>query len=421
MPKAFSFIHAADLHLGSPFKGAGSKVPASAALLRSATYEAFSRLISLCLEQKPAFLLVAGDVFDQSGRSIQAQLTFRDGLARLSDAGIETFVVTGNHDPWEAWSRRMQWPERAHRFSSHHAETRVAHAAGTPVAAITGISYRTRREARNLSGLLRPDGSELYQIALLHANCGGHPGHDTYAPCTVTDLQARGFDYWALGHIHEAVCMATAPHIVYPGCTQGLSIRESGPHGCWLASVASDGRTELAFHSLDVARWQTAAVSIDGMEGLEQLDAAIGMGLEKVRAKGQDRPVIARLTVTGRGPLYEVLRQPGAKTELADRARQLGEAFSPPVWVQDLAVDCRPGMDLAARRKADDLAAQILDTADTLAAEGVSSSDGLLPALRVLYGHPRIGRLLRKPDADEQAAMIASAALLCLDLLEGAP
>ena len=93
----FSFVHAADLHLDTPFKGIGSTAPFVAEQLREASLAAFDSLVELCLERRAAFLVVAGDVYDGPERGLRAQLRFRDGLARLSDAGISSFVVHGNH------------------------------------------------------------------------------------------------------------------------------------------------------------------------------------------------------------------------------------------------------------------------------------------------------------------------------------
>ena len=116
----FSFVHAADLHLDTPFKGIGSTAPQVAEQLREASLAAFDSLVDLCLERRAAFLVVAGDIYDGPERGLRAQLRFRDGLARLSAAGISSFVVHGNHDPVETgWSALNDtWPERVTIFGA---------------------------------------------------------------------------------------------------------------------------------------------------------------------------------------------------------------------------------------------------------------------------------------------------------------
>jgi DNA repair exonuclease SbcCD nuclease subunit len=419
--KPFSFIHAADLHLGSPFRGIGSKLPAVAETLGVATYDAFSGLIDLCLEKKTDFLLVAGDVFDLPGRSLRAQLAFRDGLARLSEAGIHSYTVFGNHDPWEAWAERITWPERAHLFPSDRVETMPVVVDGSEVASVSGISYQTPQQTEDLTAGFHASRPDLFQIALLHTNCGNNPDHGPYAPCSLETLRKSGFDYWALGHVHEKKILETRPHIVYPGCAQGLSIRETGPRGCWLVSVAADRRADLSFLPLDRVRWRLAAIDICGMDSLDALDQAIAETLSRSAGEGEERPVILRIRFTGRGMLYRTLRQPAVMEELLERAQDLGAQESPSVWVQDLASDCRPEADMERRSKMDDLLGQVLKNAQTLALAPDDLPERLMPVLSDLYRQTRLSRHLDELSPSELSALLQDAALICYDHLEPDP
>ena len=139
----FSFIHAADLHLDSPFATLSPNNPDLAAMLRSGTFEAFDKVMQLCLEKRVDFLLVAGDIYDGADRSLRAQVKFRDGLKRLSEAGIRSFVVYGNHDPLDGWSSTLEWPPSVHLFGDH-VETLEVKRNGSLLACIQGISYPKR-------------------------------------------------------------------------------------------------------------------------------------------------------------------------------------------------------------------------------------------------------------------------------------
>ena len=69
------------------------------------------------------FLLVAGDVYDSADQNIRAQLQFKEGLKRLGENGIAAYIVRGNHDPDDAWSRSIAMPENAifiSRAGGHH-------------------------------------------------------------------------------------------------------------------------------------------------------------------------------------------------------------------------------------------------------------------------------------------------------------
>jgi DNA repair exonuclease SbcCD nuclease subunit len=418
MLKPFSFVHAADLHLGSPFKGVGSKLPAVAEKLGAATYEAFFGLIDLCIEKKVDFLLVAGDVFDLPDRSLRAQLAFRDGIARLSDSGIQSFTVLGNHDPWETWASRISWPEGAHVFSPDQVETVPVVVGGTPVAAVSGISYRTQRQTEDLSVHFHPGHPELYQVALLHSNCGSHPDHGAYAPSSLSSLRNAGFDYWALGHVHEKKILETHPYIVYPGCTQGLSIREAGAHGCWLVSVDAHRKAALSFHPLDQVRWRSVTIDISGLDRLDALDQSITETLSRCAEEADGRPAILRILFNGRGDLYKPLRQPAVTEDLLERSREFGVLQSPSVWVQDLAVNCRPEIDMDQRANMDDLLGQVLQNAAGLGRSSATLPEHLMPILSELYRHARLARYLETPSPAELLALLQDAALICFDHLE---
>ncbi|MEJ2365418.1 MAG: DNA repair exonuclease [Deltaproteobacteria bacterium] len=112
----FSFIHTADLHLDSPFTGLRQVGDTVASLIKDATFRAFDNVVDLAIRRKVDFFLVAGDVYDASDRSLRAQLKFADGLRKLAQAGIRSFVCHGNHDPLDGWSASLRWPGGVHIF-----------------------------------------------------------------------------------------------------------------------------------------------------------------------------------------------------------------------------------------------------------------------------------------------------------------
>ena len=160
--KSFTFVHAADLHLDSPFKGLRNPDASIVGALRSATFDAYGALIDLCLERDAAFLLVAGDIYDAEDRSLRAQLRFRDGLARLAGRHIPAFVVHGNHDHYGSISSSIRWPENVRIFGHRAVESAVVERNGEPIAAISGISHGRRNETENLAMRFEPPGDRLF-------------------------------------------------------------------------------------------------------------------------------------------------------------------------------------------------------------------------------------------------------------------
>jgi len=110
------FVHCADLHLDSPFSGLAAVSPSLGAYLREATFSAFRNAVDRALQAGADFFVVSGDVYDGADRSIRAQIFFVEQLKRLSDAGIPSFTVHGNHDPLSGWELDRDLPPLVHRF-----------------------------------------------------------------------------------------------------------------------------------------------------------------------------------------------------------------------------------------------------------------------------------------------------------------
>lgn len=424
--KPFSFVHSADLHLGSPIKGVGNHMPEALDALRSVTYDAFDALITFCLEREVAFLLVAGDVVDDADHALRAQLAFRDGMVRLGEKNIHAFVVHGNHDPATAWSTRILWPENLHLFGTEDTQTMTVPVDNIPAASICGISFAQKNEQRPLIDKFHAAHPGLFRIGLLHTSCGHHPDHKAYAPCTPGQLREAGYHYWALGHVHERAVLSEAPYIVYPGNIQGLHIRETGPRGCYLVNVNETHQVEMTFHALDRVRWVTIQVDTTSIDTLDALEQAIFWQLEDASGAADGRCVIARIILVGRSPLYSTLRKDETAGVLLERTREAGMGKTPAVWAQDMRVNCFPPVDLSRRRQVNDFLGQVLREAESLRLSLQTPSDessDLLPralgtALGELFHHPRLSRLLAPLTNEDCEQLFIEAERLCLDLLE---
>jgi len=417
--KPFSFVHGADLHLDSPFTGVTAQAPDVAEALRAATFEAFQSLIQLCLDRRPAFLLLAGDVYDGADRSLRAQLRFRDGLATLAEQGIRSFVVHGNHDPLEGWSSSITWPPEVHVFGKDTVETVTVEKDGSPIAAVSGVSYGRRRETRNLAQRFSAEErGGLFQIALLHCNCGANADHEAYAPCSLSDLQGAGFDYWALGHVHEKAVLTESPYVVYPGNTQGRHIREQGERGCYWVTVNEAHNAAVEFCALDAVRWLTGEVRIDDFDTIDRLERGLAETVETFREHADGRSVVCRIALAGRGPLYKELRRPNAVADLLEHVRERFASERPFVWLEAIEANCRPEVDLAKRRKGTDLLAQVLNEAGDIRG-GQDLREALAPVLDDLFEDGRARKALDPLGEDELRRVLDEAELLCLDMLEG--
>lgn len=414
---SFRFVHAADLHIDSPFAGVGDADNRVATRLREATYEAFQNLVDLCINQNADFLVIAGDVYDGADRSVRAQLRFRDGLSKLAEAGIQSFVVHGNHDPLDGWQSSISWPEGVHIFGATP-EWKNFEKNGEVVAAVQGMSYPTREVTENLATQFAPpESGNLFAIGLLHANVGANAAHPNYAPCTVEDLSASGIDYWALGHVHTRQTLKrAAPVIAYPGNTQGRHPNETGARGALVVDVDPSGASRSDFVALDVVRWERSDVDISNLETIDSLDSAIRQATDNLSVQAEDRDVVCRLNIVGRGPLHEQLAADGAVEDLLDSVRNTWNASgSPWVWVERITDSTRPAIDIEARAKQDDFLGATLKRA-LLSSIEADEIDRLTEVVSDVYTGRRNG--LEKPSDEQVSAWAEEARWYLAELLE---
>src|SRR2546422_6062740 len=315
--ESLRFVHAADLHLDSRFGGIGQARPALKNRLQAATLGALERVVDHTISVKADFLIIAGDIYDSRDRSLRALVAFRKEMERLAERNIPVFIVHGNHDPLNGWGSGFQLPSNVVTFGGR-IDTEPYIRRGREVAEITGVSYTRERVTDNLASSFRSKDSAPYSIAVLHANIGHQNGHADYAPATVNELSAAGFNYWALGHVHNRSVLATEPAmVVYPGNTQGRNPRESGPRGCYQVDVDTQGRAHLEFVDTGVVRWTHVEISIANLSAMDQLvDTMVSKAREE--ASAFDGPTIARCTIRGNRALHRDLLREGMNEELRE-------------------------------------------------------------------------------------------------------
>lgn len=430
----FRFLHTGDLHLDSPFSGLVGEAPEQvASALRSATLSAWDRIVELAVGERIDFVVVAGDVFEHANRTLLAQVRFRDGLARLGNLGIASYVVTGNHDPLSGWEPSVDWPASVHRFGADEVgECRVMRD-GVEIARVYGISYPRRDVSENLALRFRRSPDAPFAVGLLHANVGSQPGHYPYAPCSMSDLRASGIDYWALGHVHRpAILSPEAPTVVYCGNPQGRDPGEADPRGCWIVDVHASGRATPHFHPADVVRWRLVELPVEGIEGEEALIEAVVGAVESAQADA-GRSIVARVTLTGRAPLHRALRRAGLRDELRQLAQERLPLTTPFTWIESLRDATRPSVDVASVGAPGTFLGELLDesaharelvrAADETEADADGEEQMALidweERLDPLYSHARAGRVLRgsRPSPDRLAELLEEAERRVVDRL----
>ena len=408
------FVHAADLHLDSPFRGIRAIAPENVARsLYSATFDSYRNIVDLCISEGVDALLVAGDIYDGADRSLRAQQAFIDGLRSLDAVGIRSFVCHGNHDPLDGWEARLSYPGGCHRFGPDFEAVPVFPDAPER-GLVYGISYPTRDVYENLVVRLGQVDAAAFTIGLLHANVGGNTDHALYAPCSLDDLAQSGIDYWALGHVHtRQVMRERAPTVVYPGNPQGRHPNEPGSRGVYLLEVDDTGIINLEFRATDTVRWEQARMDISAMDTEQDLIDAIDDAMQNLLDGADGRSVVVRMTLNGRGELNRFLRQPGAVDDLLAGVNEQWAQRLPFVWCERIQDETAAAIDRNALRSGEDFLAEVLRTADQVREYPATLQDGLVE----LYQHRRFRQHLSALTEEEIAALLDEAEVLALNLL----
>ncbi len=334
----FRFLHTADIHLDSPLRGLERYEGAPAAEIRGATRRALENLVELAIEQSVAFVLVAGDLYDGDWKEFRTGLFFVSQMVKLREAGIPVYLIAGNHDAANKMTRKLPLPENVHLLAHNKPETVYVEPCET---AIHGQSFARAAVVENLAAGYPPPEPGMFNVGLLHTAATGREGHEPYAPCTLDDLRARRYDYWALGHVHKRETLAADPPIVFPGNLQGRHVRESGPKGCMLVTVDDRHRARAEPVSLDVFRWEVCQLDPAAFEtGYDLLDS-VRQGLAELAAKADDRPLAVRVQVSGPSPAHRTLTaEPQRWTnEIRAVAQDLGGRE---VWIEKVELRTTP-------------------------------------------------------------------------------
>jgi len=334
----FTFLHSADVHLDSPLRGLERYPGAPVEDIRSATRRAFDQLITRAEDDRVDLLLLAGDIYDGDWRDFNTGLYFAQGMQRLARAGIRVCLISGNHDADSHISRRLRLPDNVAVFSTRAPETRTFDDLGC---AVHGQGFATRAVTDNLALHYPEPVSGLFNIGLLHTALEGRAGHDTYAPCSVADLSGRGYDYWALGHVHQREVVHRDPWIVFSGCLQGRHIREPGAHGCTHVTVDDSGDVSVQALALDVFRWHGVTVDIAALGSVDEVLAAVDVELRACHEQADNRPGAVRVVLQGRSRLHTTLQR--ELDSLSSECRSLANALhAPAFWLQKVVLQTQP-------------------------------------------------------------------------------
>jgi len=403
------FVHAADLHIDSPLRGLTRYEGAPLERARRATRDAFERVVGLCLEERAQFLVLAGDVFDGDWKDIGTGLYFVSQLARLRETGCRVMLLRGNHD-FEL-TKNLSYADHVFEFAAASGAAagaapkgEGAHRAGSKRGKCTyvfedegvsfhGVSYAQKKIEKSLLPLYAPPVAGLLNVGVLHTNATGSREHAAYAPCTVSELVAHGYDYWALGHVHTHAVLHEDPWVVYPGNTQGRSVRETGAKGCVLVEAAGDRTLDVRFVPTDTMRYFVEEVSLGPEDDAPELFEKVRLLLDDVAARAEGTLSAVRLEIKGSCRAHAAIVAERESILAQIRADAIDRGGD--VWLEKVKLLTSPAQSIEALRAAQGLVAELLTWTERLRGEDAETERrGLLRSLEPLK--KKLGRELEE-------------------------
>lgn len=326
----FKFLHAADIHLDSPRSGLDLDPDAPATELRQAPRRSLENIVRLAEDEHVDFVLIAGDLYDGDWKCFRTGLFFIEQMARLNDSSIPVFVIAGNHDAMNRMTKTLKLPDNVKVFSEKHAESAPLDDIGV---VIHGQSFAKAAVLDDLSLQYPAYIDGMFNIGLLHTCATKSGEHERYAPCTLEGLRLKRYNYWALGHIHKREILHDDPHIVFSGNIQGRHIRETGPKGCFLVTVADSDDVSVDFRATDAFRWERCEVDANEAEDAYEVIDRTSQKLAQLADASDGLPLAVRVEIHGPTPAHHQLaaRPKHWDAEIEAAARQVTAV---PIWIE---------------------------------------------------------------------------------------
>ena len=340
------FIHAADIHLDSPLAGLSAYQDAPTDLLRTASRDAFSNLVGEAIDEAVDFMVIAGDLSDGNWKDYNTGVFFSREMGRLQAAGIPVFLAYGNHDAESDMTRKLSLPPNVLAFPSNRPHT---HRIAALKVAVHGQSFKHAATTDNLAAGYPVPLAGWLNIGVLHTALEGYAAHANYAPCALAELLAKGYQYWALGHVHEYAVLQSEPWVVFSGNLQGRHIRETGARGAVLVSAEEDRILGIERIHTDVLRWHRLAVDVSAAGDLAAVVRCVGHALSVLleAEEGGGLPMAVRVILQGRSAAHGDLF--GSEAQLRGEILALAASLAGDrAWIEKVRVETIPEMEASA-------------------------------------------------------------------------
>ena len=260
--KNMRFLHTADLHLDSSFCKLGVL---DAEAQRERQRELLERIFDCAEKNECDMMLIAGDLFDTP---VVTHATQKLCLELFERFGKPIFISPGNHDAFIAggFYKSAALSQNVYVFNSDELQYIDLPELDVTVA---GYAFMSQGLAKDpLDTPLRPEG-ENQRILLLCAHTEIDTPTSRYAPIMLSDIARHGFDYAALGHVHNP------PHISdtvrYCGFPEGRAFDEQGEGGVYIVDIDGENNVNATRKITSKIRFERVKIDADGISSSDEL------------------------------------------------------------------------------------------------------------------------------------------------------
>ena len=393
------FIHAADLHIESPYRGVSNMNSVLGERLIKLGFKAFDNLVETAIKNKIDFLLIAGDSFDSSNVSLSAQYRFMRGLGRLNEKNIPVYIVCGNHDPLTSWIKAINLPENVHVFPANEVSKVEFKKEEQVLAHIFGVSFEEKEENRPLANQFMVEDYTVFSIGLLHGTFAGMEHKNPYCPISMEQLQRSRMHYWGLGHIHKrTIVNEQKPTVIYPGNLQGRHFNETGEKGAYLIEVDQENRVDPTFVPLSEVVFLRKEIILEEHDSI----ASVTNKIEELKAQLSDEYGVVKLRLMLKGDTAAISDLSDVH-ELQGLIETLNESVnynSDFVYLSKIENETRPVINWEERMQGDDFVADLMRRYEKIQGDTASRSNIIAKIVEEINSSSAY-RKLRKYDLED--------------------
>lgn len=280
-------IHTADIHLDSPFR---MEDPQKAQARKNELRAAFSSLMYWAKSENADLMLIAGDLFDSPHPSPD---TVEFVISQFASCpGCQFVIAPGNHDfaATDSVYEKARFPEnvkvfRSEKLSCLHFDSLAGHEVN-----IYGYAFTSPILDRNPFATFRAENQNAINLLCGHGTVGSEKEKD--CPITLDEIRASGFDYIALGHIHNnpGIKKVENTFFGYSGSLEPRSFSDRGERGAFKLEVDKRGgqfTCRPAFFRLCRRVYAVDSLNLTGVTTEEEILEKVA-NLLRVKSYGQD-------------------------------------------------------------------------------------------------------------------------------------